>query len=374
MYLGTMNPFIPADLPVRSLDAARLISALGRATDALGRYDGLLRGMVNADIMLSPLTNQEAVLSSRIEGTQATLGDVLESDAGEEFDEAKNADIEEVLNYRQALLLANQSLTDRPITLGLVRSIHQILMKGVRGQDKEPGTFRNSQNWIGPKGCTQESASFVPPSPMIVMEHLQAWEQYIAGEDMDPLIQAAVMHAQFEIIHPFVDGNGRIGRLLIPLFLFSKARIHKPMFYLSGYLESHRDEYYGRLRAITDDGEWNEWVLFFMRAVTEQAQQNEYAATSIYGLYEEMKEAVRAATKSQYSASVTDTLFRKPIFRVSHVEDSGTVPPASAHKIVQQLIEAGVVRQIREGKGRRPGLYIFPRLLNIAEGRDIYRV
>lgn len=369
-----MNPFLPDQLPIANLDAGRLISALGHATDALGRYDGLLRGMVNADIMLSPLTNQEAVLSSRIEGTQATLGDVLESDAGEEFDDAKNADIEEVLNYRQALMLANQSLTDRPITLGLVRSVHQILMNGVRGQEKEPGTFRNSQNWIGPKGCTMENANFVPPSPLIVLEHLQAWEQYVAGDHMDPLIQAAIMHAQFEIIHPFVDGNGRIGRLMIPLFLFSKRRIHKPMFYLSGFLESHRDEYYARLRAITESGEWNEWVLFFLRAVTEQAQQNELAATSIYSLYEEMKEAVRAATKSQYSASVTDTLFRKPIFRISHIEDSGTVPPASAHKIVQQLVEARVVRLIREGKGRRPGLYIFPRLLNIAEGREIYRV
>jgi len=368
-----MNPFIPDDLPIESLDARRLITGLGQATDALGRYDGLLRGMVNADLMLSPLTNQEAVLSSRIEGTQATLGDVLESDAGEEFDEAKNADVEEVLNYRQALRLANESLTERPITLSLLRSLHQMLMTGVRGEDKEPGTFRTTQNWIGPKGCKLDGANFVPPSPLIVMEHLEAWERYIAGEDWDPLIQAAVMHAQFEIIHPFVDGNGRIGRLLIPLFLFSKQRIYKPMFYLSGYLESHRDEYYARLRAITERGEWNEWVLFFMLAVTEQAQQNELAATSIYSLYEEMKTSVRNTTKSQYSASVTDTLFRQPIFRISHMEDSGTIPPASAHKIVQQLIEGKFVRQIREGKGRRPGLYIFPRLLNIAEGKDIYR-
>ncbi len=368
-----MKPFIPDDLPISFLDPVRLISPLGRATDALGRYDGLLRGMVNADVMLSPLTNQEAVLSSRIEGTQATLGDVLESDAGEEFDDAKNADIAEVLNYRQALLLANRSLTDRPISLGIVRSIHQILMTGVRGQDKEPGTFRTTQNWIGPKGCTLENANFVPPSPMIVMEHLEAWERYMAGDDMDPLIQASVMHAQFEIIHPFVDGNGRIGRLLIPLFLFSKGRIHRPMFYLSGYLESNREEYYARLRAITEKGEWNEWVLFFLQAITQQAHQNEQAATGIYSLYSEMKDSVRNATHSQYSASVTDTLFRHPVFRVSHIENIGTVPTASAHKVVQQLLKANLVRQIRQGKGRRPSLYVFPRLLNIAEGREVFR-
>lgn len=369
-----MHPHIPDDLPLAALDAAKLITALGQATDALGRYDGLLRGMLNADLMLSPLTNQEAVLSSRIEGTQATLGDVLESDAGEEFDDAKNADVEEVLNYRQALRLADKSLAERPITLSLVRSIHQVLMEGVRGQDKEPGSFRTTQNWIGTKGCSMENANFVPPSPLILTEHLEAWERYIAGDDMDPLIQAAVVHAQFEIIHPFVDGNGRIGRLLIPLFLYSKGRIHQPRFYLSGYLETHRDEYYARLRAITEKGEWNEWVLFFLRAITHQAKQNESAATSIHSLYEEYKLSVREATHSQYSAVVTDTLFQQPIFRVSAIEANGTIPPASAHKIVQQLVAAHLVHQIRKGKGRRPSLYVFPRLMNIAEGREIFSV
>lgn len=367
-----MNPFIPDTLPVDSLEPRRLITALGQANDALGRYDGLLRSMVNAELMLSPLTTQEAVLSSRIEGTQATLGDILESDVGEEFDPDKNADVEEVLNYRHALRLASRELGERQLTLGLVRSLHQILMTGVRGQDKEPGSYRNTQNWIGPHGCTMDNANFVPPSPLIVMEHLEAWERYMAGDDLDPMIQAAVAHAQFEIIHPFVDGNGRMGRLLIPLFLYSKGRIHQPMFYLSGYLEASRDEYYTRLRAITDRGEWNEWVLFFLGGVISQAKQNEQSATQIHALYEEMKVTVQKATHSQYSATITDTLFRSPIFRISTIEDSGTVPTASAHKIVQQLIDAQLVRQIRAGKGRRPGLYIFPRLLNIAEGRNVY--
>lgn len=155
-------------------DAATLIGAVGRATDALARYDGLLRGMVNADVMLSPLTTQEAVMSSRIEGTQATVGDVLGSDAGEEFDAAKNADVEEVISYRQAMREAAISLRSRPISLALVRSLHQILMTGVRGQDKEPGSFRAEQNWIGPKGCVIDNANFVPPAPMILMEHLPA--------------------------------------------------------------------------------------------------------------------------------------------------------------------------------------------------------
>jgi Fic family protein len=245
-------------------------------------------------------------------------------------------------------------------------------MTGVRGQDKEPGSFRAEQNWIGPKGCVIDNANFVPPAPMILMEHMEAWERYIAGEDLDPLIQAAIVHAQFEIIHPFIDGNGRIGRLLIPLFLFCKERIHTPMFYLSGYLESNRDEYYGQLRGITDRGEWNEWVLFFLRAVTEQANTNIAAATDIYALYERMKTEIRDTTHSQHSALLVDVLFQTPIFRISHMEAGGTIPAASAHKVVQQLVASGHVRQIRQGKGRRPSLFVFPELLNIVEGKKVF--
>ncbi|GLQ93485.1 Fic family protein [Dyella acidisoli] len=367
-----MKPWIPDALPLSVLDASRLITPLGQAIAALSQYDGLLKGMVNAEVMLSPLTTQEAVLSSRIEGTQATVGDVLESDAGEQFDDAKNDDVEEVLNYRTALRRASREVEERPISLQLIRSLHSVLMDGVRGQDKQPGSFRTEQNWIGPKGCSIDQANFVPPNPMILIEHLEAFEKYIAGDDMDPLIQAAVVHAQFEVIHPFIDGNGRIGRLLIPLFLYCKKRIHAPMFYLSGYLESHRDEYYARLRAVTDRGEWNEWVIFFLRAVTEQANKNIEAASGIYKLYEEMKVAVRDATHSQHSALIVDTIFASPIFRIAGLQNSAEIPAASAHKVVQQLVEAKIVRCIRPGKGRRPGLYVFPRLLNIVEGRDIF--
>lgn len=368
-----MNAWIPAQLPISNLDPARLIGLVGQANAALAGYDGLLRGMVNPEIMLSPLTTQEAVLSSRIEGTQATVGDILESDAGEEFDAAKSADVEEVMNYRSALRAASDSLKDRPIRLTLVRALHSILMKGVRGQNKDPGKFRTTQNWIGPIGCTQEQANFVPPSPLQLQDHLEAWETYILGEDLDPLIQAAVVHAQFEIIHPFIDGNGRIGRLLIPLFLFCKERIHRPMFYLSGYLESHRDEYYARLRAITDRGEWNEWVLFFLRAIIEQANSNKKVATSVIELYDEMKLKVRDATRSQHSAQIVDALFQSPVFRISSLQNKAEIPQATAHKVAQQLVDAKVVVQVREGRGRRPGLYVFPRLVNLSEGRVVFK-
>jgi Fic family protein len=369
-----MKPWIPDQLPLADLDAARLISAVGTANAALARYDGLLRGMLNPDLMLSPLTTKEAVMSSRIEGTQATVGDVLESDAGEEFDEAKTADVEEVLNYRSALRAASQELKDRPIRLQLIRALHERLMRGVRGQDKEPGKFRTTQNWIGPAGCSQEEANFVPPSPLVIDEHLEAFERYIAGDELDPLIQAAIVHAQFEIIHPFIDGNGRIGRLLIPLFLFCKGRIHRPMFYLSGYLEGNRDEYYARLRAITDRGEWNEWILFFLRAITAQATSNTDVARAILDLYEETKNLVRDATHSQYSAQIVDTLFRFSVFRVSTLCSHAGLPSASAAKAVQQLMDAKIVTQPRAGRGRTPALYAFPKLVNLAEGKEVFRI
>jgi cell filamentation protein, protein adenylyltransferase len=367
-----MKPWIPDQLPLTSLRPGQLISPLGRASDALARYDGLLQGMVNAELMLSPLLNQEAVLSSRIEGTQATVGELLEKDVGEEFDREKEDDVEEVANYRQAARDAAQHMEDRHLSLQMIRMLHQVLMHGVRGQDKEPGRFRVEQNWIGAKGCPIEKASFVPPSPMIIQEHLESWERYIAGEDLDPLIQAAVMHAQFEIIHPFIDGNGRIGRLLIPLFLFSKKRIYRPMFYLSGYLERHRDEYYSRLRAITDKGEWNEWIEFFLQAVAIQAAENTSAAVAIHSLYERMKDEVQKATKSKYSARITDMLFRRPIFRVKTMGELAEIPNASAHKTVALLVQAGIAKQMREGTGRKAALYVFPQLLNLVEGREIF--
>jgi Fic family protein len=217
-----MGPYIPEHLPLKNLDYARLFGIVGRANAALARYDGLLQGIVNPQVMLSPLTTQEAVLSSKIEGTQATLDEVLEHEAGIEVEQEKQKDIQEIVNYRTALTSARDYLADRPISLGLLREMHKILLDSVRGQDKSPGEFRKEQNWIGPYGVTFEQATFVPPSPFQLMNHLEQWETYLRGNDIDNLLQAGVVHAQFELIHPFKDGNGRIGRLLIPLFLYQK--------------------------------------------------------------------------------------------------------------------------------------------------------
>lgn len=366
-----MKPWQPDPLPPPAIDKAALISQVGEANAALARYDGLLAGMVNPAVMLSPLTNQEAVLSSRIEGTQATVEEVLEHEAGEEYAPEKTADIQEVLNYRQAMLLATTEVQDRPITLGLIASLHRVLMDSVRGQDKEPGQFRKTQNWIGRAGCTLEEATFVPPSPLQLMDFLQEWEAYLRLDDFDPLAQTAIVHAQFEILHPFKDGNGRIGRLLIPLFLYSKGRLASPMFYLSEYLEAHREEYYARLKAITAENDWTGWVAFFLKAITAQATTNIGRTRQILALYEDMKRSVRDTTRSQHSAVVVDALFDKPIFRITDFAVRTGIPKPTVHVLVRQLLEAGVLRVLREQSGRRPATYVFPQLLNLAEGRKV---
>lgn len=366
-----VKPYTPELLPIEALDKSVLFTPVGEANAALARYDGLLMGMVNPTVMLSPLTNQEAVLSSKIEGTQATVEEVLEHEAGQEYDEEKSRDIQEILNYRKALMLAKESVADRPIKLSLIRDLHRILLDSVRGQNKEPGQFRKDQNWIGSPGCTIEQATFVPPNPLQLMDHLQAWENYLDSEDIDPIVQTAIVHAQFELLHPFKDGNGRIGRLIIPLFLYSKGRLTNPMFYLSAYMESHRDEYYERLRGISMDGDWTGWCAFFLRAVIYQAKENGRTLREIMDLYEATKIQVRDITNSPHSPQLIDALFDRPIFTAADIAKRADVPKPTIHKLIKNLLDEGVLEVVREAAGRRPAILTFAELLNTLERKQL---
>ncbi len=370
-----MNPYVPDALPLTELDFRRLLPLVGQANAALARYDGLLQGIPNPAVMLSPLTTQEAVLSSKIEGTQATVDEVLEQEAGLLKEGEKFQDIQEISNYRQALFSAREYLKDYPIRLGFVRELHRILMNSVRGQDKTPGEFRKDQNWIGKHGCTIEQASFVPPNPLQLPDYLQAWEHYLDSDDVDFLLQTAVVHAQFELLHPFKDGNGRIGRILIPLFLYQKRALSQPMFYLSEYLENHREDYYQRLKAISVEGDWNSWIVFFLQAIVTQAAQNSARVTAIQALYEEMKLAIQAATHSQYTVHVLDAIFSKPVFRSSDLaqqlfQEFG-IHEKTTPGLLRQMRDAGILRELQAGSGRRPATLCFPRLINLAEGREV---
>ena len=368
-----MEPFKPHSLPLEGLDFGKLITLVGEANAELSEYNGLLQAIINPKIMLSPLTNQEAVLSSKIEGTQATVEEVLEHEAGEVYDERKNLDIQEILNYRKALILAEDYTAQYGINLNLILELHKILLNSVRGQNKNPGEFRKEQNWIGAYGCNIEDATFIPPSPLQLMDHLRDWESYLKFSDFDVLAQSAIVHAQFELLHPFKDGNGRIGRLLIPLFLFSKRRLTSPMFYLSSYLEQHRSEYYARLKAISAEGDWTGWIIFYLRAVVEQAKVNNSRVRDIIKLYERTKEEIRQITKSQYSSQLLDALFDRPIFKVNELSKRIQIPKPTAHSLISQLEKNGLIIILKAGAGRRSTTYAFPELLNIAEGREVIR-
>lgn len=358
------------------LDWSRLIPLIGPASAGLARYDGLLSAIPNAQVLLSPLTTQEAVLSSKIEGTHVTIGEVLEIEVGgesERFTQPKREEAEEVLNYRKAMRACVAEMKQRPMSQHLLRSAHHLLMQGVRGRDKAPGNYRQEQNWIGQKGRTMEEASFVP----IAVEHLQSgmdrWEEYLgSGSQPDKLVQLAILHVEFEALHPFKDGNGRLGRMLLPLFLYQHKLIASPDFYMSGYLEAHRDEYQERLRAVSRDGDWTGWCVFFLKGVQQQASENERKAREILKLYERLKTDVVKLTHSQHSIRAVDFIFQSPIFTAPLFTNHSDIPKPTAARILALLREKEVLLTLREGKGRRAGIYAFRELLNIAEGQDVF--
>jgi Fic family protein len=367
------TPCIPDHLPLDNLDWRKLLPLVGRANAALARYDGMLQTLPNPAVLLSPITVNEAVLSSRIEGTQATLEEVLEQDAGIAAPDARQGDIEEISNYRAAVSYAEDALIERPLSLSLVKTIHQRLMQGVRGRDKTPGNFREDQNWIGRQGDPMEKARFIPPSPLILPEHLEVWETYLGLATEDPIVQAAVAHAQFEILHPFKDGNGRIGRMLIPLLLYKRHALSRPMFYLSEFLEARRDVYYDHLQAITDQGDWQGWVEFFVEAVVAQAESNLEKVRAIRDLYEDRRRRFVEVTHSQYAGSAADAFFERPIIRASDFRElAGFNSRITANNVLRQLEAANLIRRIREGAGPVPAVYALPELINIAEGRTVF--
>jgi len=360
-------------LPVE-LNWEPLIPLIGKANRALAQYDGVLYGLPNPDILLSPLTTQEAVLSSRIEGTQATLGEVLKFEAGEEpKEESKRLDIQEIINYRRALMSATQELKTRPFNLNLLLKLHSILLDSVRGRNKARGQFRKTQNWIGPLGSPIEKAQFIPPKPEVLPEFLDNWEKYYHLDRPDPLVQLAVVHAQFEILHPFLDGNGRLGRLIIPISLFEKQILTRPMFYLSSYLDAHRSEYIRKLRAIDNESEtWNDWVAFFLQALIEQAHENASKSREILDLYETLKGRVIDLTHSQFAVPLLDRIFERPVFQSSALDGKALMPSRPMiMTLLAKLKDAGILKVVREGSGRRAQLLALAELVNLCEGRTV---
>jgi Fic family protein len=359
------------------LDWESLIPGIGAANRALASFNGALYGMPNAELLLSPLTTQEAVLSSKIEGTLATFGEVLKFEAGEEpKQEERRLDIQEILNYRTALQVAEQELRARPFNLNLLLDLHGVLLDSVRGRDKARGRFRTVQNWIGRPGSSIQEATYIPPEPSRLGPLLDNWEKYYHADRPDPLVQLAMIHGQFEVIHPFMDGNGRLGRILIPLFLFEKGLLSRPVFYLSAYIEEHKDEYTSALGALSSrqDQAWNRWVEFFLKALTQQAQKNLDAARRIIDLYERSKTQIIGITHSQYAVPLLDLLFERPVFSPAQFERNPRLPSKQMiMSLLGRLKEAGILVVTRESSGRRPQILAFAELVNLCEGRDVIR-
>lgn len=361
--------------PPSNLDWPRLLPLIGPANAAVARYEGVLHGIPNPNVLLSPLTAQEAVLSSRIEGTQATLGEVLEFEAqGELFDEStpKKADIREVLNYRAALNEATRLLAELPLSQRLIRQTHGVLMQGVRGRNKDPGEYRRIANWIGPAGCAVEQARFVPCPVERLPQAMDALEQYLHGDAPDRLVQLAIVHAEFEAIHPFLDGNGRLGRLIVPLFLYANGLLSRPNFYLSDYLESHREQYYERLLAVSRDDDWTGWIAFFLEALIAQAEANQTKAQAIHTLYRDRKDWIAQITRSQYGVRALDWMFARPIFKTSDFVETADIPRPTANRILRLVRDEGLLTELQPASGRRAAILAFAELLNIAEGRSVF--
>lgn len=356
--------------PPQAIDWSRLVPLVGPAHSTLGKYSGKLASIPNPSILLTPLMTQEAVLSSRIEGTQAHFRDVLTFEAeGDTIDATpeKKQDIWEVLNYRNAMRHSIELLKELPLCQRVIREAHAILLEGVRGGGKAPGEYRREDNWIGPPGCPIEQAFFVPVSPDRLSAGMDSWERFIHEEYNDRLVQIAILHAEFESLHPFLDGNGRLGRMCIPLLMAQYGVIDSPMFYISAFFEANRQDYYERLRAVSRDEDWTGWCAYFLTAVNQQAGNNLKKVDAVISLYETMKSRVREITHSQFCIQAIDFIFSAPIFQSSAFIHTASIPVPTARTILTHLKNNGILAVLREGSGRRPALYAFPELLNLTE-------
>jgi len=364
-----MDPYIPEILPINLsfLNWQKVAMKVSEASAALAYYNGILESIINPAIFLSPLETKEAVLSSRIEGTITTVDEVLkyEVDLKPESIRKQN-DIIEVLNYRKATRSAKEWLKrDLPFNLTLICAIQKELIMGTRGKDKHPGEIRKEQVWIGARNRPIEEATYVPPEPLGLKVHLDKLINYMNRVDQEVLIQTAIMHAQFEIIHPFCDGNGRTGRILIPLFLWWKERISSPMFYISEYFDEKRVQYLENLGKISVAKDWEHWILFFLDAISTQARRNSEKANLVLGLYHSMREKIAELTKSPNAIQVLDALFMTPVIRTSNFIKLTGLKPQTAHRIIALLKKEKILSTIVKPSGRTPEVLVFDELFKL---------
>ncbi len=353
--------FVPDSLPPALDFNNDLVSILSQADIALGKLAGAAKRLPNPHLLIRPYLRKEAVLSSKIEGTQASLSDLFEAEIGAV---QKTDDIKEVNQYVRAMEYGLKRIKEFPLSLRFVRELHRILMEGVRGSHATPGEFRTSQNWIGKPGCTLEEATFVPPPVIDMQKALDEWEIYLHQNKKFPaLIDSAIVHYQFEAIHPFLDGNGRIGRLLITLLLVHKEVLSLPLLYLSAFFERHRSEYYERLIRVSTNGQWNDWLIFFLRGVREQATEALTNADKILALKDEYDELIKQHHLSTTVSRTLDLLFQNPYITIPRAAVLLKTTFVTAKRSVLHLEKLSIVKEI---SGKEKGkIFLAEKLLEV---------
>jgi Fic family protein len=359
--------FVPHPLPPPIEYDREMIRLVSDADRGLGRLAGIGQLLPNPHLLIAPYVRREAVLSSRIEGTQASLSDLLLFEAAE-GELPRAPDVQEVQNYVRAMEYGLTRLESLPLSLRLVREIHARLMEGVRGEKKSPGEFRRIQNWIGPPGCSLADATFVPPPVPEMHTALDEWEKFLHNaRDMPLLVQCALMHYQFEAIHPFVDGNGRVGRLLITFFLCERGELPQPLLYLSAFFEQHRAEYYARLLEVSRSGDWTGWITFFLRAIGTQASAAAEDSQRIIKLQQRYRELLQKRTASGTAVAIMEELFVNPYVTTTRLTSRLNVSFPTVQAAIDWLVKADVLREITGRQRNR--IYCADELLRAIEGK-----
>ncbi len=356
--------FVPGPLPPKLEWDDALVSVMSKADIALGTLSGLGETLPNPNLLIYPFIRREAVLSSRIEGTQSSLSDLLLFEATQV---EKRGDVREVQNYVRAVEYGLKRLDELPLSLRFIRELHSILMEGVRGQQAIPGEFRQSQNWIGSAGALLDEATYVPPPVPEMQECLNQLEKFLHAETrLPPLVEAALVHYQFEAIHPFLDGNGRIGRLLATLLLCQRNVLSKPLLYLSAFFEQHRDEYYDLLLKVSSVGTWHKWIEFFLRAVAQQSDDAVSRSRRLQELQHSYARLAREKRLAPTAGQLVELVLMKPVISAKTVQESLKVTAPGARKAINALVEAGILTEVT--KRKRDRAYAANEILKALDG------
>ena len=348
----------PQKLPIK-LDLGKFAEELANASFELGKLDGLQRDLPNPSLLISPLITKEATVSSRIEGTRSTISDVFFYEATKE---GKYDDTIEVFNYRKAMILAIDALKYRKLDIAFIKELHSVLLEGARGESYR-GKFRENLVFIGKKGATIEKATYVPPEPILIRDYMENLENYILRNGENPLVKSAIIHYQFEAIHPFEDGNGRIGRLLIPLYLYQKELLYQPILFLSGYFEKHRDDYINYLHLVDKEHNYEEWIKFFLISVKNQAKETQELIYQIRNLIEEIN-GITESIKSPYISKIVDFIFSNPIFSNSELNKNIKANKVTSLRLIKKLEEYKILVPFVPPKRKRE-IYIFEKLIKL---------